>query len=285
MAVKKKSIKKAKTKQLTVNTGSTKVIDKNSHLGVCPPCPSRVPTVTMFILIMLGLLGCFYYFQQILENNSKDIGIQSNCGQLNKMVLELNTKITALNTETKTQADKGLEAKANAEMNLAVDKLAIVKTAHKIKKLIDSSADFSKEEERLKVYLKSSFAEEQATLSSQKARTLVNDQELVSTLTKNMNLPEAANHAEANVADKLKHSVQHVVKVKKVEEKIKEQSFSNNVNMAIVKILSHEYAEAAKYIEFTSNKPESFKTVQETLKAKALAKGALDKIIEKTLQD
>ena len=110
------------------------------------------------------------------------------------------------------------------------------------------------------------------------------DQVLVGILTKSMNQSEEINKPQG-VSEKLKGSINQVVKVKKVEEKMMEQSFANNINMAIVKILSHEYAEAAKYLEYTSNKAASYKSVLDSLKAKAQVKSALDRIIDKTLED
>jgi len=278
-----KSVTKQHNKPHNLEIGAAKTNDTKRSLKDCPQCGYRFTTLTMFTLIMLGLAGSFYYFQQILENNSKDVNIQGNCGQISKMVLELNNKITALSSNTKSQADKGIEVKVTAELELSANKLNILKTSYKIKKLIDASTEYSKEQGVLNDYLKNTFTDEQSVLDSNKEKVLVSDQELVGILTKDMNQKEEVNKPQG-VSDKIKDSVTRVVKVKRVEEKIMEQSFSNNINMAIVKILAHEYAEAAKYLEYTSNKPVSYKSVLDTLKAKAQVKAALDRIIDKTLE-
>lgn len=279
-----KSMTKKHNKPHSLEIGAAKTNDEKLSLKECSQCSYRFTTLTMFTLIMLGLVGSFYYFQQILENNSKDVNIQGNCGQISKMVLELNNKVAALSASSKSQADKGMEVKATAELELSANNLNILKTSYKIKKLIDASSEYSKEQSVLNDYLKNTFNEEQIVLNSLKEKVLVADQELVSILTKDMNQQEEANKPQG-VSDKLKDSVSRVVKVKRVEEKIMEQSFSNNINMAIVKILAHEYAEAAKYLEYTANKPASYKSVLDTLKAKAQVKAALDRIIDKTLGD
>lgn len=287
MVAKKKAVQsviKKHNKLHDFEIGAAKTNDKKREAKEGLRCDYRFTTLTMFTLIMLGLVGSFYYFQQILENNSKDINMQGNCGQISKMILELNNKVISLSSNAKSQADKGMEVKMAAELELSANKLNILKTSYKIKKLIDASSEYSKEQAMLNDFLKNAFNDEQFILNRLREKVSVPDQELVSILTKDINQQAEVNKPQG-VADKLKDSVNHVLKVKKVEEKIMEQSFSNNINMAIVKILAHEYAEAAKYLEYTPNKPASYKSVLDALQAKAQAKAALDRIIDQTLED